>query len=177
MQGYYQNEEATREVITEDGWLHTGDIGTLEDGYLKITDRKKDIIVTANGKNVAPQVVENLLKLDAYVTEAAVYGDKKPYMVGLIVPQFEKLEEYAVENNIAFVNREELVNHAGIMNMMEKRIEACQAELSNYSRIKKIRMLTVEFSIDNSEITPSLKLKRKIIGEKNQALIDGMYES
>ncbi|MBF0430068.1 MAG: long-chain fatty acid--CoA ligase [Fibrobacteria bacterium] len=177
MKGYFKNDEASKEIIDGEGWLHTGDIGELEDGYLKITDRKKDLIVTANGKNVAPQILENLLKLDPFITEAAVYGDKQSYLVALLVPDFEKLKELAEEKEINYKDMAELVQKYDVLEYFLERVDACQADLSGYHQVKKITLLAEDFTIDNAELTPSLKLKRRVVGEKHKKLIEKMYNN
>ncbi|NPA24647.1 MAG: long-chain fatty acid--CoA ligase, partial [Deltaproteobacteria bacterium] len=176
--GYYKNPEATREAFV-DGWFYTGDIGELDDeNYLKITDRKKDLIVTAGGKNIAPQHLENLLKMDKYITEVMLYGDRKKFISALIVPDFEKVEEYALKNDILFVDIGGLLENPEIRAMIGRRIEKVQDEheIPNYERIKKFVLMRSEFSMDKNEVTPTLKLKRKIVTAKFQKELDALYE-
>jgi len=175
MKGYYKKEAETREVF-EDGWFHTGDIGHLdEDGFLVITDRKKDLIVTSGGKNVAPQPIENLLKLSPYIANAVVVGDRKRFVSALIVPEFEKLEAYARSRQLAFRDRDELVRDARIVDFMREEIERVTPLLASYERIKKFALLGRDFELEKGEITPSLKVRRAIVEGKYLDLIESMY--
>ncbi len=176
MQGYYKNPEATRETIDDEKWLHTGDIGYLDkDGFLYITDRKKNIIVTSGGKNVAPQAIENLLVTSRYIEQAVVVGDKRKYCSALIVPNLDNLKAFAQEKGITYANEEELFSHPEVQNLMRKEIDAVSVDLASYETIKKFRLLKEPFTIENDELTPTLKVKRNIIEKKYKALIDEMY--
>ncbi len=175
MRGYYKMEEETKETVKE-GWLYTGDIGYLdEDDFLVITDRKKDIIVTAGGKNVAPQPIENLLKTNTYISNAMVIGDKRKFMSALVIPNFEKLEEYAKFNNISYEDRKDLVKNNQIINFLSAEIDRTTPNLASYEKIKKIALLEREFEIEEGEITPTLKVKRNIIEEKYKDVINALY--
>jgi long-chain acyl-CoA synthetase len=175
MKGYYKKEAETREVF-EDGWFKTGDIGHIDgDGFLVITDRKKDIIVTSGGKNVAPQPIENLLKTIPYVSTAVVIGDRKRFVAALIVPNFEKLEEYARNVGIAFKDRWELVRNEQVVNFIKAEVDRATPGLATYEKIKRIALLEREFEIEKDEITPSLKIKRNIIEDRYRDLIDDLY--
>ncbi len=175
MKGYYKMEEETKDAF-EEGWFCTGDIGHLdEDGFLVITDRKKDLIVTAGGKNVAPQPIENLLKTNPYISNAVVIGDKKKFISALVIPEFEKLEEYAKFNEIPFENRAALVQDERVMNFMQSEVERSTPSLSSYEKIKKIALLDRDFEIDKGEITPTLKVKRNIIEQKYEGMIESLY--
>lgn len=175
MKGYYKMEEETSEAL-KDGWLYTGDIGYLdEDGFLLITDRKKDIIVTAGGKNVAPQPIENLLKTNSYISNAMVIGDKRKFMSALIIPDFEKLEEYATFNNIMYEDRKDLVNNDQVIKFLEAEVDRTTPNLASYEKIKKIALLDRDFEIEEGEITPTLKVKRNIIEEKYKHVIKSLY--
>ncbi len=177
-QGYYNNPEATRAAFI-DGWFYTGDIGELDDeNYLKITDRKKDLIVTAGGKNIAPQHLENLLKMDKYIAEVMLYGDRKKFISALVVPDFEKVEEYALKNDILFVDVKGLVENPEIRAMLGRRIEKVEDEhqIPGYERIKKFIILPNEFTMDNNEVTPTLKLKRKVVTARFKKELDALYE-
>ncbi len=175
MKGYYKMEEETKEVIKE-GWFYTGDIGHLdEDGFLAITDRKKDIIVTAGGKNVAPQPIENLLKTNTYISDAMVIGDRRKFMSALIIPNFEKLEEYAKFNNIPYEDRKDLVKNDQIIRFLEAEVDRTTPNLASYEKIKKIALLDREFEITEGEITPTLKVKRNFVEKKYQNVIDSIY--
>jgi len=176
--GYYQNEEATREAFTADGWFMTGDIGEIDaQGLLRITDRKKDLLVTAGGKNIAPQRVENALKLDKFIGEAMLYGDKKNFITALIVPDFDWLERYAGHKGIAFTDRTDLVKNPAILDLMERRIASAQneADLANYERVKKFILLDHEFSAADGEVTPTMKMKRKQITTHYKRELDALY--
>ena len=175
MQGYYKMGEETNEAIKE-GWLYTGDIGYLDgDGFLVITDRKKDIIVTAGGKNVAPQPIENLLKTNTYISNAMVIGDKRKFMSALVIPNFEKLEEYAKFNKISYEDRKDLVKNNQIISFLAAEVDRATPNLASYEKIKKIALLDREFEIEEGEITPTLKVKRNIIEEKYKDVINALY--
>ena len=176
MKGYYKKEAETREAII-DGWLHTGDIGAFDDeGFLVITDRKKDLIITAGGKNVAPQPIENILKTSPYITNAVVVGGNRKFISALIVPNFDKLETYARDGDIPFGNRAELVGREEIRNFLLAEVNRCTPNLAPYERVKKIALLDREFEIDAGEITPTLKVRRSIVEQKYKGLIDTMYK-
>jgi len=175
MKGYYKMDAETTDAFDEE-WFCTGDIGYLdEDGFLVITDRKKDLIVTAGGKNVAPQPIENLLKTNPYISNAVVIGDKKKFISALVVPEFEKLEEYAKFNDIPFEDRVNLVQDERVMNFMQSEVERATPSLSSYEKIKKIALLDRDFEIDKGEITPTLKVKRNIIEDKYEGIIQSLY--
>jgi long-chain acyl-CoA synthetase len=175
MKGYYKMEAETQEAFA-DGWFHTGDIGFLdEEGYLVITDRKKDLIVTAGGKNVAPQPIENMIKTNPYISNVVVIGDKRKFVSALVVPEFEKLEEYARFNNIPFQSRKDLVNNEEIKRFVLAEIDRATPSLASYEKIKKIVLLEREFELEKGEITPTLKVRRRIIEEKYKDLIDALY--
>ncbi len=175
MQGYFNNPAATAEAIDAEGWFHTGDIGVLEDGYLRITDRKKDIIVTAGGKNIAPQPIENLLKTNKYVSQAVMIGDKRKFPVVLIVPNWDSLEKWAASQNIVWTSRAELLQMPTINAKMEKEIKAQMAGLAHFETPKKIALLEHDFSIERGELTPKLSVKRKVVTERYKSIIDGLY--
>lgn len=175
MKGYFKKEAETREVF-EDGWFKTGDIGYLDkDGYLVITDRKKDIIVTAGGKNVAPQPIENLLKTHPYIANAVVVGDQRKFIAALIVPDFDKLERYALEQNISFIDRKDLISRPEIYEFFIQEIDRLTPHLASYEKIKKIALLERDFEIEAGEITPTLKVKRRIVEDKYKSVIDQLY--
>jgi long-chain acyl-CoA synthetase len=175
MKGYYKKEAETREVF-EGGWFKTGDIGHLdEDGFLVITDRKKDLIVTSGGKNVAPQPIENLLKLNPYIANAVVLGDRRRFISALVVPDFEKLEAYAAAQGIAARDRDELVADKRILDFMKAEVDRATPLLASYERIKKIMVLGRDFEIEKGEITPSLKVRRTFIEGRFQELIESLY--
>lgn len=174
MTGYYKDEAATGESM-RDGWFRTGDIGHVENGFIYITDRKKELIITAGGKNIAPQPIENELKLDKYISQAFVYGDRKPYLTALLVPNLERLIEYAKEKHIDYYDLDDLVMHEPIRKLFEQRVADINGKLARYESIKKFALIPRDFSIEGGELTPTLKLKRKVIYEKYKDKIEGMY--
>lgn len=167
MKGYWKNETATAEVIDADGYLHTGDIGTLDaEGYLKITDRKKDIIVLANGKNVAPQPIEGEIKKSPFVSEIVLIGDKQNIITALVLPNKAKLTEWAKSENITFADDEALMRLPEARKKIKQEIDAHSADLADYEKVKKFTLLPVTFSVDSGELTPTLKIKRKVVLQK-----------
>jgi long-chain acyl-CoA synthetase len=177
MQGYYNRPDATAEAIDADGWFHTGDIGVLEDGFLRITDRKKDIIVTAGGKNIAPQPIENRIKLNKYVSQAVMIGDKRKFPVVLIVPNWDNLEKWAGLKNIIWTERRQLLEMPTIRAKMEKEVHSMIDGLAHFEQPKKIALLEHDFSIERGELTPKLSVKRKVIDASYKAMIDALYEA
>ncbi len=176
MKGYYNKPDATREVMDPDGWFHTGDIGELSDGFLAITDRKKDIIVTAGGKNIAPQPLENKVKSNKYVAQAVMLGDKRKFPSMLIVPNFDQLEKWAMKRNIIWTDRAQLLRMPTIQAKMEKEVAEELAGAAHFELPKKIGLLESDFSIERGELTPTLKVKRRAIDKHYKTLIDSLYE-
>ncbi len=175
MDGYYRNKKATEETF-QDGWLLTGDIARVdEEGFVYIVDRKKEIIVTAGGKNIAPQPLENELKLDKYISQSYVFGDAKPYLVALLTPNIERLIDFAREEKIDYIDIEELVTHTKVLELYEGRVAEFNATLPSYETIKKFVVLPREFTIEGGEVTPTLKLKRKDIYTIYKDRIEEMY--
>lgn len=175
MKGYYKKEEETREAL-EGGWLHTGDIGHLDaDGFLVITDRKKDLIVTSGGKNVAPQPIENTLKQNPFITNAVVVGGSRKFIAALIVPDFEKLEEYAKAKGIGYVNRKDLIQNEEVVRFISREVDRATPNLAPYEKVKKIALLERDFEIEQGEITPTLKVRRNIVEAKYKDLISSLY--
>lgn len=176
MKGYYKMEAETQETI-KDGWFYTGDVGFLdEEGFVTITDRKKDLIVTAGGKNVAPQPIENIIKTNLYVSNAVIIGDKRKFISALVVPNFEKLVEYANANNISYSDYADLVENDKILNFIEAEINRATPGLASYEKVKKVALLDREFEIEKGEITPTLKVKRNIVEQKYRSIIDSLYQ-
>jgi long-chain acyl-CoA synthetase len=176
MKGYYKKPEATAEVIDKDGWFQTGDIGHLDaDGFLVITDRKKDILVTSGGKNIAPQPIENRLKTDKFFTEVVMIGNKRNFPAALVVPNFDALEAWAKAQGIPFTSREDLVAKPEVVSFYHTRVSGLLPELAQFERIKKLGLLTKEFTVESGELTPTLKVKRRVIEQNYKDLIDGMY--
>jgi long-chain acyl-CoA synthetase len=175
MKGYYKKDAETREVMT-DGWFHTGDIGRFdEDGFLIITDRKKDLIVTAGGKNVAPQPIENLLRANPYIQNAVVVGANRKFISALVVPDLEKLEAYARENGIPFGDRAELCGKPEIRDFILAEVNRATPDLASYERVKRIALLDHDFELEAGEMTPTLKVRRNIVERKYKELIDSLY--
>ncbi|MGH2819040.1 MAG: AMP-dependent synthetase/ligase, partial [Actinomycetota bacterium] len=173
--GYYKNEEATRELIDEDGWMHSGDVGEIDrHGYLKITDRKKDLIITAGGKNVAPQEIENKLKFHGLISQVVVIGDRRPFLTALITLDEEKAPEWArqhgIDGDVAAI-----AGHERTLKEMQSTIDELNESLAKVEGIKKFRVLERDFLQEENEITPTLKVKRKQIGEFYAGIIEEMY--
>jgi len=176
MKGYFNKPQATSEAIDAEGWFHTGDIGEIRDGFLAITDRKKDIIVTAGGKNIAPQPIENKIKTNKYVSQAVMIGDKRKFPVVLVVPNWETLEKWAKLQNIIWTNRAQLLTLPTIQKKMEKEVMEEVAGLARYEMPKKIGLLEHDFSIERGELTPTLKVKRRVVDKTYKAMIDSLYQ-
>jgi long-chain acyl-CoA synthetase len=175
MKGYYKKDLETREAL-EGGWFHTGDIGHFDDeGFLVITDRKKDLIVTTGGKNVAPQPIENQLKTNPYILNAVVVGSGRKFISALIAPDLDKLEAYAREKGIGFASRAELVRREEILNFMLAEVNRTTPHLASYERIKKIVLLGRDFDAD-AEMTPTLKVKRGVVEKTFKPQIDALYK-
>ena len=175
MSGYYNKPEATAEAL-KDGWFHTGDIGTIDEhGYLRITDRKKDLLVTSGGKKIAPQPIEAVIKRNPLVAEAVLLGDRRRYAAALIVPSFPALERRLKDLGRPPGTRDELAARADVLALYQEIIDALNRDLSQFERIKKIAILPAEFSIQSGELTPTLKVKRKVIEERWRAAIEALY--
>ena len=175
MKEYYNKPEATREAIDPEGWFHTGDIGVIEDGIVRITDRKKDIIVNAGGKNIAPQNLENALKATPYISQVMVHGDKRPYLVALVTLNEENVGKWARDNGVVFSNVGDLAKSDQVRGLVQKYIDALNAKEPSYSSIKKFALLPSDFTQESGELTPTLKVKRKFTSEKFKSIIDAFY--
>jgi len=176
MVGYYKDEENTRATLDADGWLHTGDIGELSaDGFLRITDRKKEIFKTSGGKYVAPQVMENKLKASRFIEQLIVIGENRKFPAALIVPEFNFLKDWCERKEIPFESREQVVKDQRVIDRIFKEVEAANEGLGKWEQIKRIALLTKEFAIDTGELTPTLKLRRKPILEKHAAAVEALY--
>ena len=176
MRGYYKKPEETAKTFTADGWLHTGDAGEIdENGCLKITDRIKELMKTSNGKYIAPQHIEGTLGKDKFIEQIAIVADARNYVTALIVPAFEALEEYAESINLKYQCKKELIQHDKVQTMIQERVDAIQTGLARFEQVKKFTLLPKEFSIELGEITPTLKLRRKIIMERFCKEIEAMY--
>jgi len=177
MKGYYNKPEDTKAVFTEDGWFMTGDIGMIDQkGCLHITDRKKDIIVTAGGKNIAPQNIENTLASDVFIEQSVIIGEGKKYLSALIVPNFKELADYAKKHGISFNTQEDLVKKPEIITFYDQKIKTLMKDYARVEQIRKFALLPREFTIESGEITPTLKIKRKVVGKNYAEIIDGMYK-
>jgi long-chain acyl-CoA synthetase len=176
MKGYWNDPEATAEVIDADGWLHTGDIGTLDaDGFLTITDRLKNLIVTAGGKNIAPQPIENEATMSPYVAQALMIGDKRPYGTLLVVPDWDNLAGWAREQGITLGDRERAAKDPRVRELLERETLGHLAGLARFETPKKIAIIPNEFTIDEGLLTPTLKIRRRAVEERYRDVIEGMY--
>jgi long-chain acyl-CoA synthetase len=176
MKGYWRNEAATREAIDSRDFFHTGDIGVIDsEGFITITDRKKDIIVTSGGKNIAPQAIEGRLKTNAYITEVVVVGNKRSFPSALVVPNFEKLAVWCREQSIPAESREQMAANPRVRAFIMEQVEKVNSEFSQYERVKKVALLADEFTIERGELTPTLKARRSAIESRYRHLIDEIY--
>ena len=177
MSGYYHKPEATAEAL-QDGWFHTGDIGAIdEDGYLRITDRKKDLLVTSGGKKIAPQPIEGVMKRNPLVAEAVLLGDRRRFAAALIVPSFPVLERRLKDLGRPPAPRAELVTRPDVIALYQEIVDALNRDLSQFERIKKVALLDAEFSIASGELTPTMKVKRKVVEERWKEKIEELYSS
>ena len=174
MKGYYNNPEATAEVM-KDGWFHTGDIGEFKDGFLAITDRKKEVFKTAGGKYVAPQVLENKFKESIYIEQVMVVGENRRFPAALIVPNFEHLKDWAAKNQIIFTNPNEFIKNEKVCDKIWLEVNRLNEDFGNWEKVKKIALLPNEFTIDGGELTPKLSMKRKVIYQNNIDIIEKLY--
>ena len=176
MKGYYNNQEATKEAIDSDGWFHTGDIGEFDgDGFLKITDRKKNILVTSAGKNVAPAPMENAMIASPYIEQVVVIGDKRNFISALIVPAFDALESYLLEHDIEGLSPQAIVEHLDIISLINEEVSNAMKAFSNYERVKKFTLLPRLLTLENGELTPTLKVVRRIVLSNFEEYVDSMY--
>ncbi len=175
MQGYYNRSKATSEAIDSEAWFHTGDIGELDpQGYIRITDRKKDIIVTAGGKNIAPQPIENMVKTNKFILNAVMIGDKRKYPIILVVPDEEAVGRWAAERRITIVSNK-LLSHPDIIAMVEREVMGNLRDLASYEMPRKVVIAEQDFSIETGELTPTLKVKRRVVEEKYSDQIEAAY--
>ena len=176
MKGYWKNEKATKEMIDDDGWLHTGDVGRFVDGRLEITDRIKHMIVNAGGKNIYPGPIEETFKTCKWVDQLVVVGENQPFMAALIVPDFEAIETYAKQNDIQYSDIEELIEHESIVNLFSKEVRSVSRDLASHEKIRDFRLVPNEFTVETGELTPTLKVKRRVIQEKYEHLISDIFD-
>jgi long-chain acyl-CoA synthetase len=177
MRGYYNKPAETRAVFTEDGWFKTGDIGRIdEDGFLHITDRKKELFKTSGGKYIAPQPIEQMIKGSRFVNQVVLIGNGRKFPAALIVPDWERIESYAQLKGIKEKKHGELCRHPRIIDLFQRQIAGLTTELAQYERVKKVALLENELTIEGGELTPTLKVKRRIVDEKYRDAIDRLYE-
>ena len=176
MQGYWRKPEQTREVFTDDGWFRTGDIGAIDgEGFLTITDRKKELLKTSGGKYIAPQPIEQMIKGSRFVNQVVLIGNGRKFPAALIVPDWERLESYAKLKGIVAATHEDLCRHPRIIDLFERQIASLTPDLAQYERVKRIALLDHELTIESGELTPTLKVKRRVIDEKYREVIDRLY--
>jgi long-chain acyl-CoA synthetase len=174
--GYFKDPLATKDLIDDEGWMHSGDIGEVDDeGFLRITDRKKDLIITAAGKNIAPQVIENMLKYSPWISQAVVIGDRRPYLTAILTLDEEKVTGFAQQKSIPFGDFAELTQHADIQQLVETAVQEVNAQLARVEQIKKWTILERDFQQDADEVTPTLKVRRRAIADKYSDVIEAMY--
>jgi long-chain acyl-CoA synthetase len=177
MQGYYKDEEATNEAIDKDGWFYSGDIGEFDDdGLLRITDRKKSLIVTSAGKNVAPQPMEIALTSNKYIEQCSVIGDDRNFITALIVPNRENLTNWATTKGLQSLDYESLCNHEDTYEMFDLIVKDTMSNFSRYESVRKFTLISQEWTVDNGELTPKMSIKRKVVSQKHQKEIDAMYD-
>ena len=178
MQGYYKLPEATKETIDADGWLHTGDIGEIDsDGYLKITDRKKELLKTAGGKYIAPQPIELAVKRNKFVANAMMYGDRRKFPIIVIVPNFDNLERWALERSLTYGTHAELIGLADVRAKVEREVMSMLPHLAKFETPKKVVLIEKDFSIESGELTPTLKVKRRVVEQHYKDVIDRAYSA
>jgi long-chain acyl-CoA synthetase len=174
--GYLNLPEKTAEAIDAEGWLHTGDVGVMdEQGYLRITDRMKDIIITAGGKNITPTELENELKFSPYITDAVVIGDKRPYLVAIVMIDQDNVEKFAQDREIPFSNYASLTRAPEVQELIQAELDRVNAKFARVEQIKKFFLLDKQLSAEDEELTPTMKLKRKLVENKYASLIEAMY--
>lgn len=175
MKGYWKNEEATREMIDDEGFLHTGDVGKFVEGRLQITDRIKHMIVNAGGKNIYPGPIEDLFKTSKWIDQLVVVGERQPYMAALVVPNFEAIEDYADQEGINYESTDDLILKEEIQNIYRHEIRAHSRELASHEKIRDFRLVDNEFTVESGELTPTLKVKRRIVEDKYDYLINDIF--
>ena len=174
--GYYKDEEQTKEVLV-DGWMHTGDVGMIdEEGYLKLTDRKKDLIITAGGKNIAPQYLENLLKFSPYINDSVVIGDRRKYLSALIVIDEENVTKYAQDNKVQFTTFASMTRAPEVISLVQEEINKVNKQVARVENIRKFRIIDKKLYTEDGEVTPTMKVKRKSINAQFGDLIESMYK-
>jgi long-chain acyl-CoA synthetase len=176
MLGYYNKPDATREAVDQDGWFHTGDIGLLDaDGMLKITDRKKDLIVTAGGKNIAPQPIENMAKTSKFVLNAVMLGDKRKFPIMLVVPNLDRLKGWAAHKKLLAPDEGSLLRLPEVEAKMDREVRKTLRDLAQYEVPKKLLLLPKDFTIESGELTPKMSVKRRVVEQRYAEQIDRLY--
>lgn len=176
MLGYYGKAEATNDAFTEDGWFKTGDVGEIDaDGFLRITDRKKELFKTSGGKYIAPSPIEQMIKASRFVSQVVLIGNNRKFPAALIVPNFDQLDAYSKHKGFGIMNPEEYCNDSRIIDLIERQVEKQTVGLSQFEKVKRIKLLPNELTVDGGELTPTLKMKRRVVDEKYSALIDEIY--
>lgn len=176
MKGYWNNEEATKEMIDEDGWLHTGDVGKFDEGFLKITDRIKHMIVNAGGKNIYPGPIEDLFKTSKWIDQIVIVGEGQNYMAAIIVPDYEVVSKFAKDQNLKFNGNEELIELDEVKDVFKKELRAFSKELASHEKVRDFRLVANEFTVETGEITPTMKVKRRVIADKYGHLIEDIFK-
>jgi long-chain acyl-CoA synthetase len=176
MVGYYRKPEATAEALDDEGWFHTGDIGLLDaDGFLRITDRKKDLIVTAGGKNIAPQPIEGLVKTSKFVSNAVMLGDRRRFPIMLVVPNLQTLTAWAAAQGIGVSDPAALLALPEVQSKMDREVRTTLRDLAGFEVPKKLLLLPQDFSVEAGELTPTLKIKRRVVEQRHRAAIEALY--
>ncbi len=176
--GYLNLPDKTAEALDDEGWLHTGDVGSVDEaGFFRITDRMKDILITAGGKNITPTEIENELKFSPYITDAVVIGDRRAYLTALVMIDHENVEQYAQERKVPFTNFQSLCRTREVLDLVQSEIDRVNAKFARVEQIKKFRLIEQKLGAEDEELTPTMKLKRKLVNEKYRDLIDSMYNS
>ena len=178
MKGYYNDEVSTKEVLSEDGWFSTGDIGEIDqDGFLKITDRKKNLFVTSGGKNVAPAPLENSLATSSYIDQVVVLGDKRNFISALIVPSFDNIKTYLESIDKSVSGNEAMIEHPDVLSLIDSEVSKAMNDFSNYEKVKVVKLLSDQLTIESGELTPKMSIVRKVVIKNNHDLIESIYNT
>ena len=176
MVGYFKKPDATRDSFTEDGWFRTGDVGEIDDeGFLRITDRKKELFKTSGGKYIAPSLVEQMIRASRFISQAVLIGDGRKFPAALIVPNFEMLESYARHKGLDAKTPSELCSHPRVIDLIERQVASHTQALSQFEKVKKVALLEKELTVEGGELTPTLKIRRRTVNEKYKDAIDRLY--
>ena len=176
--GYYKDPEATRDVVDSDGWLHTGDVGRIDErGHVHITDRKKDLMVTSGGKNIAPSLIENMLKASPLIKEAIVIGDRRNYVTALIGIERDAVADWATRRGISFTTFRDLTERPEVIELIASEVRGVNRDLAQVEQVKKFRLIPKELGHEDGELTATQKVKRAILQERFRELVDGLYRT